>query len=339
MLFKVINLSAIKKPKLIIIVDTEEDFDWSEGLSRLNRSTKSVKNQMLAHKIYQEFDVKPTYVLDYCVATNRDSVSIIKDLRDNQSCEIGAHLHSWVTPPYKEEVNNLNSYQGNLPEWLERAKIKNLTLALENSFGFRPHVFKAGRYGVGLNTLRLLQEEGYLIDCSYVPYTSFAYDGGPSFLNTPDQPFWIDKKQRFLEIPLTKGFIGPFSKVGPLLEGLFDHPLAKRFHLPGILCRLGISRSVLTPEGVGTAELIKLMKSLFGNGKKVFILTYHSPSLMPGNTPYVKNEADLHRFLHSIRTILEYFKFEIGGEFCTASKLYKSLLRAEIGMIMEEIVG
>jgi hypothetical protein len=45
----------------------------------------------------------------------------------------------------------------------------------------------------------------------------------------------------------------------------------------------------------------------------VFSLTYHSPSLMPGCTPYVRDAADLRRFLDSIRGLLDFFFGELGG--------------------------
>ena len=43
-------------------------------------------------------------------------------------------------------------------------------------------------------------------------------------------------------------------------------------------------------------------------GHRLFSLTYHSPSLEPGHTPYVRDEADLDRFLASIETVLTFFR-------------------------------
>ena len=71
---------------------------------------------------------------------------------DGGRAEVGAHLHPWVTPPAEEEVTRFNSYAGNLPLSLESSKIARLVEAIEASFGRRPIVYKAGRYGFGANT-------------------------------------------------------------------------------------------------------------------------------------------------------------------------------------------
>lgn len=50
-----------------------------------------------------------------------------------------------------------------------------------------------------------------------------------------------------------------------------------------------------------------------GMGHKVFVLTYHSPQLEPGNAPYVRTDADLARFLRWLDEFYDYFAREIGG--------------------------
>ena len=66
-----------------------------------------------------------------------------------------------MNPPHDEEVITFNSFAGNLPMALERAKINDLTDTIEAAFGRRPVVYRAGRYGVGPNTAELLEEAGY----------------------------------------------------------------------------------------------------------------------------------------------------------------------------------
>jgi len=312
-------------PQMFVVVDTEEEFNWTKPFKRENRATKSIRYQERAQRIYEEFGVTPTYVVDFCVAMNPDASAIMREMKNDNACEIGAHLHTWVTPPYVEELSIWNSFQGNLPYHIERAKIRALTRAIEEKLGFTPRIFKAGRYGIGPNTFRILREENYLIDCSYVPYTSFASEGGPSFLGTPNGPFWIDRKHTILEVPLTKGFIGPLSFLGPLLQPIFDHPMARRLRIPAVLSRLGVSRTVLSPEGVPISELIRVLRTMYAKGKKVFVLTYHSPSLVPGNTPYVRTNAELNEFFVKLRLVLEYFKDEIKGTFSTFRELYNRL--------------
>jgi hypothetical protein len=310
-------------PDLIIIVDTEEEFDWTRSFARENVATSSITAQARAHEIYDRFDIVPTYVIDHPVATDPAAVAFLKRLRDAGKAEIGAHLHPWVTPPHEEEITTFNSYHCNLPPALERAKIESITDAIERGFGARPTVFKAGRYGFGANTKRVIAELGYTVDCSVVPHTDFSADGGPSFVGWPDRPYWLDEGSGLLEIPLTVGFIGAAAGLGAKAGGLLTRPGAARLRVSGMLARSGLlARSRLSPEGVPAEEQCRLLAAMAKNGHRLFSLTYHSPSLVPGHTPYVRDEAELAAFLASIETVLTYFRDELGGRFTTATRAH-----------------
>jgi len=201
-----------------------------------------------------------------------------------------------------------------------------LTDTIEDRFGARPTIFKAGRHGFGPNTSCVLADLGYKVDCSYVPFTSFAADGGPDFQAVPDQPFWLDERSRLLEIPTTAGFIGPAAAIGERAAWLFDNEQAARLRLPGMLGRAGIvARSRLTPEGVCAEEQCRLIESMVRRGRRSFNLVYHSPSLAPGNTPYVRTEADLPRFLKTIEQVLTWFRDELGGRFTTLDQIHREM--------------
>ena len=316
-------------PRLAVVVDTEEEFDWTQPFARENRSTRSIPAQALAHRIYDAMGVVPTYVVDYPVATDPRAAAFLDGLRRDGRAEIGAHLHPWVSPPYEEEANRRNSYHCNLPPALERAKIVQLTDAIAQAFGHRPTVFKAGRYGFGPHTARVLAELGYLVDCSYVPWTSFADDGGPDYRGTPDQPFWLDGEGGLLEVPLTSGFFGALAAAGPRVHRVLGSRAAERLRLPGLLARSGtLARSRLSPEGVSADEQCRLLDSMVRSGRRFFTLTYHSPSLAVGHTPYVRTAADLDTFLRAIEQVLFFFRDHLGGEFTTLTRHRAALLAA-----------
>jgi hypothetical protein len=161
-----------------------------------------------------------------------------------------------------------------------------------------------------------------------VPHVSFASDGGPNFRGTPDQPFWLS--QGLLEVPLTSGFFGAAAAAGPPLAPLFDSERAARLRLPGILARTGlVARSRLTPEGVPAEEQCRLLRALVDRGRRFFTLTYHSPSLEPGHTPYVRTQEDLAVFLSRIEHVLRFFRDDLGGEFTTLTRHRERLLNGE----------
>ena len=86
-----------------------------------------------------------------------------------------------------------------------------------------------------------------------------------------------------------------------------------------------MTRSRLTPEGVPAAEQCRLLDALVRRGRQTFTLVYHSPSLAPGNTPYVRSEAELDRFLATIEQVLLHFRDHLGGRFTSMSDLYERM--------------
>jgi hypothetical protein len=58
----------------------------------------------------------------------------------------------------------------------------------------------------------------------------------------------------------------------------------------------------------------------------VFTFSYHSSSLLPGNTPYVRSQDDLDRMLRTIEDYLGFFIEDIGGKPMRPSDLRAGLL-------------
>lgn len=314
---------SARVPELLVVVDTEEEFDWTQPFSRGSTATRSIPAQSAVQPIYDRFGVVPTYVVDYPVATDPAAVNLLRRLKEEGRAEIGAHLHPWVTPPHAEKVSARNSYECNLPPSLERSKIAALTEAIESAFGDRPTIFKAGRHGFGATTARAISALGYKIDCSLLPYHDMRGDGGPDFARACADPHWLYAAPNVLEVPVTNGFFGRLAKVGPSIAHLFDNRAAVKLRIPGLLGKAGlVTRSRLSPEGIPAAEQCRLIDALVKRGQRVFTLVYHSPSLVPGNTPYVRDEAELAAFLATIEQVLTYFRDVIGGRFTTLTEVH-----------------
>jgi len=299
-------------PLFQVVVDTEEEFDWSRPFDRRSIGVGSIAAQQLAQALFAPYGLRPTYVIDYPVASTPEAAQILRALQDAGQCQIGAHLHPWVNPPFDEVVNDANSYPGNLPRELEAAKLRALTEAIEAAFGQRPTVYKAGRYGIGRNTAAILGELGYRIDLSVVPHTDFRPQHGPDFRASPDRPYWFD--DGILEIPLSRGFSGLVANAGKRLHGLTDSVLGRRLHIAGILAKTRLlERATLTPEGVTFEEIRRLVHTMRRQGHRLFTMTYHSPSLAPGHTPYVRSERDRSLFLDRIKRVLGLFFDELAA--------------------------
>ena len=163
------DLTGIEQPALLVVIDTEEEFDWSAGYSRANTAVSSMRHLERIQRIFDEYGILPTYVIDYPVASQPDGYRILQHIHADKRCVIGAHLHPWVNPPFQEPVNTRNSFPGNLPRELERDKLRALGEVIGDKFGAPPVIYKAGRYGIGPNTEGILEELGYEADLSVCP--------------------------------------------------------------------------------------------------------------------------------------------------------------------------
>jgi hypothetical protein len=266
----------------VVFGDLEEEFDWGKPFSREAIATTAVAALPAANRRFVEAGVVPTYVCGYPVAATPES----RDAVAAMECDIGAHLHPWVTPPHDEAVSVANSFAGNLPEPLERAKLALLTDTLEAAFGRRPTIYRAGRYGVGPNTHRILADLGYRVDASVRARFDYGAEAGPDFTDHPIDPYWLDNG--LLTLPLTTSLAGPLGR----WPGL-----TRVSRLRGALARSGLlNRIPLTPEGVPLAEARQAIETELDRGTRIFSLSFHTPSLVPGHTPYVRDAADLRAF-------------------------------------------
>lgn len=316
-----IKLDESVQPMLLVVVDTEEEFDWSAPFSRDALSTSNMREQHRAQAILDRHEAVPLYVIDYPVANDGWAAGWLRETMQDRRCEIGAHLHSWVTPPFEERVCPANSYGCNLDPALERAKIASLTDTIEAAIGERPVYFRTGRYGAGLETFAALHALGYRCDLSVAPHSSFSGDGGPAFYGWTNDPFWYGGSGALLGMPVTTGFSGVASGLGPWAAPMLDAPVARRLHMPGMLRALGLlDRSRLTIEGVSTDALRRLMASLVGSGQRLLTLSYHSASLLHGATVYARTEAERDTLLACLDDTLAFFTKSLGGRLVAVSE-------------------
>ena len=308
------HLPATEKPKLIVVIDTEEEFDWSADFSPSNTSVQAMGYIYRVQEIFDAYQITPVYVVDYPVASKPEGYRPLQEIHAAGRCLIGTHVHPWVNPPYAERVSAYNSFVGNLPRALEAAKLRVLSDTIGERFGSRPIIYKAGRYGVGPHTADILEEQGYEVDVSTCPYMDYSAEGGPDFTSYSVWPYWFGKCRLLLELPLTTGFTGLLRRWGSPLHRFASRPSLAWLHLRGILARLRCLNKVwLSPEGYTFEENVALLRALYRDGLRVFSFAFHSPSVVPGHTPYVTSQRDLTCFLSHCRQFFDFFMDELGG--------------------------
>ncbi|WP_254602840.1 polysaccharide deacetylase family protein [Sphingomonas bacterium] len=285
--------------RFTLFVDVEEEFDWSAPPAREHRATTAMAAFPAAHRRFADRGVALTCMVDHPIATDPRSVDILTQILRDRRSTIGVQLHAWVTPPFDESLTSVNSYAGNLPPAMEAAKIDAMTHAIQIAFGRTPLAYRAGRYGIGPATLGLLAARGYRIDSSVRARYDYAADGGPDFGAIGTAAY---RDGAMIELPLTTIFTGAARRGGArLYRALGGIP-----HARGLFARAGLlSRIALTPEDMPIADALEAIEIAVGEGVRLLNLSFHSPSLVPGHTPYVRDAAALRRFHHWWDAVLD----------------------------------
>lgn len=284
----------------MVTVDTEEEFDWSAPLDRERHSLVSIPALRTFQEFCEGFGVVPVYLIDYPIADAPAAVEAIGEAVAAGRAEVGVQLHPWVSPPFIEDVTEFNSYAGNLPLELEREKFRILRDRIEAQFGRPPLIYRAGRYGLGTQTAEILADNGLTIDSSVRARFDYSGTGGPNYRDHPLRPYWIDRGRRLLELPLTTVFWGPLRQLGSVIyPHMWRAPAAR-----GMLSKVGLlERIPLTPEGVTAEEAVRGIDVAIDEGLPVLVLSFHSPSLAAGFTPYVRDEGELARLYNWWRIV------------------------------------
>lgn len=275
--------------RFMLFVDTEEEFDWKQPLQRSGHGVTALDGMARGQRHFAAAGVKPVYVTDYPVIDSDAAANLMGQWLADGTADIGAHLHPWVNPPHLETVSARNSYVGFLPEETERAKLEVLCSRISERLGARPLAYRAGRYGVGPNSARLLEDAGFRLDSSVRSRFDYSHQFGPDFQGLPQNPYWAGPTRSLLELPLSTAFTGLMRGAGERL-----YQATRTFGpLAGAMARARLlSRVPLTPEGVPIADAIAAIDALIEEGVRVLNFSFHSPTLEPGHTPYVRTERD-----------------------------------------------
>jgi hypothetical protein len=325
--FRPVSAPAGGPPRLFVVVDTEEEFDWSAPFSREAVQVTAIAEVDRLQRTLAPYALKPTYVIDYPVATTPSSATRLADFARRGDCHIGAHLHPWVNPPYSESLGPRTSYACNLGLDLERSKIAHLAGAIEANLGMKPRVYKAGRYGFGRTTAGVLESLGFDVDVSVNPHMDFRGDGGPSFEGFEPVPSTFGAGRRLLELPCTTGFVGIARRAGEWLHRTASARVLQPVRAVGVLARSGtLNRIMLSPENSTYQEMVALTESLYRDGIRTFALTFHSPSLKPGCTPYVRTTAERDAFLECIDRYCSFFMGRLAGVPTTPNELFREFV-------------
>ncbi len=302
------------RPTLFVVVDTEAEFNWRQAFDRNHDTVEAMAAIEQGQAIFDRYGLRPIYVVDYPVASKAAGFGPLRNIYDRGGCEIGAHLHPWTNPPFEENISVRNSFAGNLSYDLEQRKLAVLLEEIHKNLHVAPKFFKAGRYGVGPNTMQIIADHGILVDFSVMPGRDLSSQGGPDFRDFSATEYSL-LSGRLICVPMTRGPIGLLSSRFGRLSRYLSSRTLQSMRIPGVLARLGLFETVtLTPEGVSSAKQIALIRTMIAQGQHCFVLHYHSPSLTAGFTPYAQTQEEADNIALRLDAVCRYFFNELGGE-------------------------
>jgi hypothetical protein len=297
----------------IITIDTEED-NWAR-YSRDCNPVNNINRIVNLQGVFDKHSITPTYLITYPVATNEESVKILKGILNKNKCEIGAHCHPWNTPPFTEPINESHTMLCNLDPDLIYEKLKHLHEKIVENFDITPVSFRAGRWGFNEAVAHALYKLGYRVDTSVSPFVDWRKYSGPDYRSFPCKPYEFNvgnvtkpvDSGDMLEVPASVGYQQPNFGFASKLERMLETEFCSFFHLKGICSRLNMLNKVwLSPEQSSYRQMKKLSDNLARDGVNVLNFTFHSTSLMHGLGPFVTSEDDENAFLEEIDNFLSY---------------------------------
>jgi hypothetical protein len=307
--------------KFILTIDTEGDNQWDHGRKVTVENIKFIPR---FQDLCDRYSIKPTYLVTSEVCEDNYACELFSGYLLDGKAEVGAHLHSWTTPPFLDRegfrYNDPNhAFATELPLDILSEKIANLTYQIERAFNRRPLSFRSGRYGFNDDVAEILIKNSYIVDSSVTPYIDWSphagvpgVRGGPDFIDSLPLPYNHNYNGKsILEIPITvMPTKFPLNRSMALARSYFrnvDNNIILK-----ILRKLFYNEQPVwlrpTPE-TDIGLLNELLNETKNKDLPFITMMFHSSELMPGCSKYRPDEAsveELFKLLENFFTTLSY---------------------------------
>ena len=301
--------------KFLITIDTEGDNQWDHGR---DLTVENIKHVPRFQELCEKYAIKPTYLVTSEVCEDSYSQDIFSSYIKNEKAEVGAHLHTWTTPPFQDKENyrfndRNHAFATEFPENIIDQKLKNLTNQIEQSFGKRPLSFRSGRFGFDERVARILVDNGYLVDSSVTPYTNWTPykgmaegNGGPDFRDLTSFSYtYTFNNGSLLEIPVT---------ILPTKFPLNAHQsIAKEYfkRVDNNIVLRGLRKLFLQNQPLWLRPYlfmdIRLFEEIINEAVKIklpfLVMMFHSSELMPGCSKYRKDEDSVEKLFELLEQL------------------------------------
>jgi hypothetical protein len=253
--------------------------------------------------LFASFGAKATYLLSPEVLRDEACVEVFRAL--DASAELGTHLHGEYAEPDAFEPDVTSVFQRDYTPEVERQKLTYLTDLFIRAFGHQPQSFRAGRFGIGRESIGILESLGYAVESSVTPYMDWSSAGaaGLAFPDAPTQPYRPDPidpgrvgDAKILEVPVTikKRLLNAVPFVGSRVDPRWLRPTR------------------------GTAEaLVRVAEDEIADARRrapgrpvILNAMFHNVEIVPETSPYAATEAEAEAILARLGALLDFARRE-----------------------------
>ena len=308
---------------LLVGIDTESDNQWDVS-ARLHPTFENIYALPDLHDLFVRHGVRPTYLITYPVATDPRSATLLKQIRLQGGCEIGAHHHAWETPPCEAIDIQRHVYASQLPAGRFERQVAELTAAITDAVGERPTSYRSGRFGFGAAHVSPLERAGYLTESSVAPLFCERHKGGPDFAGAPLRPYFLSYDDatragasQVLELPVSAAL----NRRVPAWVGRAYARAPRPYTTRRILRKLGVARMLwLRPSYSSLDDMMALGRRIKTAGEPALNLLFHSSEALVGGSPYNRTAHELADFLVRLERFFEFAAAELGSVPATFSE-------------------
>lgn len=292
--------------RIYITLDTEMDNDEHWGKHFPPEYSSVIEGiPGLLRPIWDKYQVHPVYFVSPEVLYCEECVKALRD-EIKKGAIIGAHLHPEYIEPNRIWGKEIEEAEAEFPCFaysyeIEKEKLQNLTLLIEEKLGVRPTWYRAARFGADMDTVNILLELGYEVDSSVTPEIDWSSKGGPNHKAAPKDKYVISKSGMY-----------SIAKSDDENSGITEIPVTifgKRWSVLGkILPDNWLFYRWLRPTHMTYIEMKKLIKEMKKLGINEGVMMFHSMEIMINKTPYVRNKWMQKYFLWRLEKICCYAK-------------------------------
>jgi hypothetical protein len=311
---------------LLVGIDTEGDNQWSAE-ARRHQTFENIYALPSLHAVFTRCGIRPTYLITHPVASDPRSADVLRRLRADGTCEIGAHHHAWETPPCTPQDVERHPYAAALPIDQFERQLAELTGTVARTVGERPLSYRSGRFGFSAAHVSALEREGYLVESSVAPLFYETHKGGPDFVGAPLTPYFLayddataPGSSDVLEIPVSAALN---RRVPGFVERLYARAPSP-YTTKRILRKLGIARVMwLRPSYSPLADMIALARRIGRERVPVLNLIFHSSEAIIGGSPYNRTAEELQAFVNRLERFFTFAVGELGAVPATFQEFHR----------------